>query len=241
MEEQNPAFEQTRWSLVARASRDDSHDAQSALNEICRLYWYPLYAWLRRTGHSPEASEDLTQEFLAWFVTNRHFEKADSRQGKLRSFLLGCLKRFLANQRRKEHTQKRGGEIVHLSIDQEWAEGRLKNEASDGSNPDLYFDRNWARSIFENALTRLRQFHESKDQLDRYQVLRPFLTGENCELTLAEAGSQLATTESSAKGMVHRMRERFKELLLQEVRETLVTPGSAESELDYLLNVLSAA
>ncbi len=243
MEEKNAAFEQTRWSLVALAAQPGGKEAECALNEICQLYWYPLYAWLRRSGRSPEAAEDLTQDFLLWFIEKRHLEKADASKGKLRSFLLSCLKHYAANQSRKEKRLKRGGGVIHLSVDQKWAEECLKNEPSDTEHTDQYFDRNWARGIFENALGKLKATFEAKNQLARYEVLRPFLTGENCGITLAEVGAKLNAPDSSVKGMVHRMRERFKELLTQEVRDTLLNPDPAEtdSELGYLLSILSAA
>jgi len=243
MEGNNAAFDHTRWSLVALAAQDDSRDSEAALNEICQLYWHPLYAWLRRTGKSAVEAEDITQDFLAWFVAKRHFEKADPVRGKLRSFMLGCLKNFVTNQYRKEQTQKRGGGITHVSIDQEWAEDRMKIEPHDDSDPDLYFDRHWARSVFEIAMGRLREFFENKGEPERFEVLRPFLTGENCGKTFAQAGADLGISEGAAKGIVHRMRERFKELLMQEVRETLVRTDDSniDAELGYLLHVLSAA
>lgn len=243
MEEKPAAFEQTRWSLVALAAGRDGRDAETALNEICQLYWYPLYAWLRRTGKNTVEAEDITQEFLAWFVAKRHLEKADPSRGKLRSFMLSCLKHFVADQYRKQQRLKRGGGIAHVSIDAEWAEGRLRDEPSSEADPDAYFDRGWARSVFELALGRLREFFESKGQPERFDVLRPFLTGEASYISYAQAAAKLAITEGAAKGMVHRMRERFKELLTNEVRETLAPSElpNLEEEIGYLIHVLSAA
>lgn len=239
----NPDFTPTRWSLVALVTANDGPDAETALNEICRIYWYPLYAYLRRTGLGAPEAEDMTQDFLAWFVEKRHIERADAARGKLRSFLLACLKRFAANHYRRSQAQKRGGHTAHIVIDQDWAEERLLVPATNGSDPDVFFDREWARDIFESAMGRLHEFFESKGQPERFRVLRPFLTGDQCNQTLTEAADTLNISEGAAKGVVHRMRERFKELLTQEVRQTLTHPDSStiDEELGYLLQVLSAA
>lgn len=236
-------FEQTRWSLVAAAaSPGRSQDSDRALSELCRLYWYPLYAYLRLRGFPMERAEDLTQGFFLTFIEKGYLEQADPTKGKLRSFLLGCLKNYVANEERKATTLKRGGAAEHHSLDLDWAESRLGEEPSNAATPEAYFDKSWARNVFENSLTKLRELFQQKDDLERFQILKPILLATGERLSQKEIAVDLKVSVPAAKGIIHRFRERFKFLLREEIRETLAEPTEEdiEGELHYLLEVLSA-
>ncbi|MEZ5302242.1 MAG: hypothetical protein R3F11_16645 [Verrucomicrobiales bacterium] len=242
-DQQSPArFQETRWSLVALASEQGGAESRRALNELCQIYWFPLYAYLRRSGTPKEAAEDLTQDFFLWLIERDRLRLADQRAGKLRSFLLTCLKHFAANAHRKAVAERRGGKAAHVSVDGDWAEERLLAEPGDPSLPELLFDWSWAHCLFENALAAVRRAFEAKGFGDRFAALRPFLSGSPPG-GYGAAAAALGISEGAAKGAVHRMREAFREELRREVRATLAhpTPADIDAELNHLFGVLGAA
>jgi RNA polymerase sigma-70 factor (ECF subfamily) len=199
-----------------------------------------LYSWLRRAGCDPERAEDLTQEFFLWLIANGHLWRADPARGRLRSFLLACLENYWRNEHRKSRRQKRGGGQPFVSLDREWAERRLADEPAAAADPALLFDWNWARRVFENAVASLRIHYGSRGHARRFDRLRPFLEIDTTEAAYQQAAVDLATTPGAVKGLVHRLREKFREHLRHEVRATLDNPSpqDIDAELAHLVRVL---
>ncbi len=225
-------FSTTHWSVVAAAGGEHAE----ALEKLCRAYWYPLYAYVRRRGFGPEQAQDLTQEFFARLLKQNYPAQADRAKGKFRSFLLLTLNHFLADEFDRANTLKRGGGQVLISLDQETAEGRYCREPAHELSPEKLFERRWAQSILENALNRLRE--EYAPEPAAYAVLKTFEPGEQLTLSYAEAAARLGITESAVKSKVHRLRHRHRELVREVIAETVGTVTEVDEELRHLLAVL---
>jgi RNA polymerase sigma factor (sigma-70 family) len=234
----NARFGATPWTDVTLAQQGSSLAGRAALERLCRLYWYPVYAHVRRSGHPPHDAEDLTQEFFALLIEKNYLGAADRRRGRFRSFLLVAVNRFLVNAFHRERTLKRGGGQVIVSIDQQAAESWLESEAASGLSPDQSFDRSWARNVLEHALARLQADYTARGQAILFDVLREFATGDTEHRDYADAGARLEMTSGAVAVAVHRLRQRYRELLLAEVRSTLANPDQAEAELRHLISVL---
>ena len=232
------AFPATRWSVVLQARQDASPDqGRAALEELCRQYWFPLYAFARRRGLPSADAEDLTQSFFAELLTARLFEAADPAQGRLRTFLLTAFQRRLADHHRREHALKRGGGLQIISIDLDAAEGRLRVEPADHETPESAFEVRWAVALLEAAMTRLEQEYAAEGKPAHFEALRPFLTAAQTHGEgYAELAGQLQLTKMAARQAVHRMRERFRQILRHCVLDTLrdPTPAAVEEELTAL-------
>jgi RNA polymerase sigma-70 factor (ECF subfamily) len=226
-------FKDTRWSLVLGArDRDDR-----ALAGLCRAYWYPLYAFVRRRGHSPEDARDLTQEFFARLLEKEWLAAVDPQRGRFRSFLLAAMSHFLANEWDRARAQKRGGDQVFVPIDVATAEGRLGREPStDGSDAERAFERRWALTLLERALERLRAEQDDAGRA-RFERLKELLVGDGGGYGAAAAS--LGISEGAVKVAVHRLRRQYREAVRREVAQTVLDPESLEDELRALMAALA--
>jgi RNA polymerase sigma-70 factor (ECF subfamily) len=225
-------FATTHWSMVLDAGHRSSPDSDGALAELCSTYWYPLYAYVRRRGFSAGDAKDLTQEFFAELLEKESLRAADPDRGRFRSFLLTVFKHFLADERERQQTLKRGGQRKHLSIDFDSGEQRYQFEPTDNWTPEKIYERRWAMTLLDEVMTCLeREFHDNgKGNL--FHQCKGYLTGAGP--SYEEAAEALAMSAGSLRVAVHRMRSRYRELLKAEVAATLADPESAEDELAYL-------
>lgn len=231
-------FATTHWSVVLAAGNQNFPNQTEALEKLCRTYWYPLYAYVRRRGWGPEDAQDLTQEFFTRLLKKNYPAQADPAKGKFRSFLLLTLNHFLADEFDRATTRKRGGGQVFISLDQDVAEGRYRQELSADLTPEKLFERRWAQSIVEQALKRLRAEFGAETQPEAYGVLKAFEPGEQITLSYAEAASRLGISESAVKSKVHRLRQRHRELIREEIAQTVSTATEIDEELRHLITVL---
>jgi RNA polymerase sigma-70 factor (ECF subfamily) len=221
-----------------RQAAGDSPQATAALETLARAYWYPLYVYIRRKGHSPQDSEDLTQAFFARLLEHGYLQLADRNQGRFRTFLLTSLKNFLYNEWKRDSCEKRGGSQGILSLDAATAETRLASEPHVEQPPDSLYDRGWAATLLERALTSLRSEFEQSGKLKLFERLKILAWGDGSGLSYSEIGAQLNMTEGAVKVSVHRLRQRYGELLRAEVAQTVSTPDEVNEELRYLLSVI---
>jgi RNA polymerase sigma-70 factor (ECF subfamily) len=229
-------FLTTHWSVVLNARAADSQQAKAALETLCRAYWYPLYAFVRRLGHSPHDAEDLIQGFFAQCIEKDYLRAADQHKGRFRSFLLIALKRFLANEWDRARTRKRGGDRVVISLD---AEERYAAEPVETGSPDKLYERRWALTLLENVLAHLQSEQAAAGRSGIFGELQPFLTSAGRGTPYKELAQRLGLTEGSVKVAVHRLRERYRELLETEIANTVSSPGEIDEERRYLLRILS--
>jgi RNA polymerase sigma factor (sigma-70 family) len=227
-------FLTTHWSVVVNARATDSKTAKAALESLCNTYWYPLYAFVRRLGHSPHDAEDLIQGFFAQCIEKDYLRAADQDKGRFRSFLLVALKRFLANEWDRVRTRKRGGDRQIISLD---AEQRYAAEPAETLSPDKLFERRWAMTLLENVLAKLKAEQAAAGRLAIFTELQPVLTSRGTPY--ADIAKRLGLTESAIKVAVHRLRQRYRELLEQEIANTVSSPADVEEERRYLLRILS--
>ena len=223
--------------MLAAGDQDFPNQAE-ALEKLCRTYWYPIYAFIRRRGCGPEDAQDLTQEFFSRLLKKNYPAQADPAKGKVRSFLLLTLNHFLADEFDRATTRKRGGGQIFISLDQDVAEGRYCQELAAGLTPEKLFERRWAQSLLEQALKRLRAEFGAETKPDAYTILKAFEPGEQATLSYAEAASRLGISESALKSKVHRLRQRHRELVREEIAQTVSTAAEVDEELRHLMAVL---
>jgi RNA polymerase sigma-70 factor (ECF subfamily) len=233
-------FATTHWTVVLAAGRGGSRQAEVALEELCRTYWYPLYAYVRRHGHSREDAEDLTQGFFARLLEKNYLDGISNEKGKFRAFLLVALKRFLANEWDRANRQKRGGGLAPLSLDWQDAETRYQIHPADNLSPDKLYDRAWAVIVLERVITRLRDESAGDAKGNLYGQLKSFLMMGTSEIPYAHAAAELKMTEGAVRVAVHRLRKRYRELLREEIGQTLANPAQAEEEMQSLFCALAA-
>ena len=231
-------FNTTHWSVVLQAGANDSPQAAEALASLCRAYWYPLYAYVRRQGRTVEDAQDLTQEFFARLLELNYLRSADRKRGRFRTFLLTSLKHFLINEWKRVNRKKRGSGQKILSLDEEMAESRFTAEPAVDQPPDALYDRGWAAVLLDRALVALRAELEQSGRRDLFDRLKVFVWGEKNALSYAAMAEQLGMTEGAVKVAVHRLRQRYGELLRAEVAQTVTTPVEVEEELRYLVSVI---
>jgi RNA polymerase sigma-70 factor (ECF subfamily) len=234
-----PFFATTHWSVVLAAADEQSPAAAAALEQLCRTYWYPLYAYVRRRGYSPEDAQDLTQEFFWRLLRKNDLAKIDPAKGKFRSFLLAAINHFLANQWDRIKTLKRGGGLEFVPLDGESAEQRLAAIAHEPS-PEQVFERCWAITFLEKVLGQLRDEMAQAGRGVHFEGLKGFLTGEKPADSYANLAARLGSTEPALRKEVQRLRQRYGELLRQEIERTVASPAEIEDELCHLFTVLSA-
>lgn len=233
-------FPATHWSVVLAARGGDEADSLRALEMLCRSYWYPLYAYVRRQGHSPHDAQDLTQGFFARLLEKRYLDAADRDKGRFRSFLLMALKRFLAKEWERDRAQKRGGGQATLSLDTEMAERRYQGEGAEHLAPDRIYERRWALTLLDAALGALRQDYQALGREAEFDYLKGCLTAERGEIPYAEVAERLEITEAAARVAVHRMRSRFRALFRTEIARTVAKPEEVEDEVRYLRRALTS-
>jgi RNA polymerase sigma-70 factor (ECF subfamily) len=231
-------FRTTHWSVVLAAGDVGSPEAGEALEKLCRSYWYPLYAYVRRKGYDAHDAQDLTQEFFARLLARNYLSVADRSRGKFRSFLLGSLEHFLAREWTKAHAQKRGGGQAVLSLDETDAENRYLLEPAHELTAEKIFDRRWATTLLDQAMSRLREECVASHKGDFFGRVESLLSGEKGEASYADIASALKMSEGAIKVAVHRLRQRYGELVRAEIAQTVTNPDEADEELQYLFAVL---
>ena len=236
--EHRGAFATTLWSLVRAAGQGSASAARPALEQLCRIYWYPLYAHVRRRGYSREDAEDLTQAFFTRLLTRQSLRVADSSRGRFRCFLLAGLNHFLANEWNKTRAEKRGGDRAHLSFDTAIGEQLYDREDRRELNPEELYERSWALQFLDHVRARVRLAYAEEGKADRYEALERFLPGEEDPPSYAQAAAQLGVPEGTLKAEVHRLKRRYGELLREEVAHTVAGPGEIDDELRHLIQVL---
>jgi len=231
-------FATTRWSLVLDARDGEAHNSDEALAELCESYWFPLYAFVRRQGHGPEDAADLTQAYFAKLLEKEYLQDVRPEAGRFRSFLLTSLKHFLYNEWDRRRAQKRGGHLQKISLDAQLADNRYSVEPVERLTPEDLYEQHWALTVLERALSQLaKETPESKRF--RFEKLRPFLIGEETDLTYRQIADDLGMSESGVKVAVHRLRRRFGVVLRQEIEHTVADPQEVDDEIHYLLECLS--
>lgn len=221
------------------AGLKDSTQAHAALEKLCQAYWYPLYAFVRRLGRTPHDAQDLVQAFFQLCLEKNYLADAKREKGRFRSFLLLALKRFLANEWDKARAQKRGGPHAVISLDSLTAEERYALEPADRLTPDNLFDRRWALTVLENVLKRLRQEQVQAGRLRAFEHLKECLTSGGRGTPYAELAARLGLSEGAVKVSVHRLRQRYRALLEEEIANTVSSPAEVEEERRLLLAALS--
>ncbi len=231
-------FATTHWSLVVAAKPNEASrtQARKALEELCRAYWYPLYAFVRNRGYSSSDAQDLTQSFFARLIETGGFASADPERGRFRSYLLGAMKHFLANEWHRGQAQKRGGGVTFVELDALAPEARYALEPSQSTDLDAGFDREWARESIDRAMGKLRADSESRGKGELFEALKGCLSGE--EPARGEISARLGMTEGAVKVAVHRLRQRYRGLLRAEIAETVADPSDIDDEMRYLLAAL---
>jgi RNA polymerase sigma factor (sigma-70 family) len=232
-------FATTQWTTVLMARDEQSPKAVEALEQLCHRYWPPIYAFIRRRGRRPEEAQDLTQEFFARLLEKKYLEAADPSKGRFRTLLLTAVSRFLINEHERAQAQKRGGGAVHFSLEAETAEDGYRFEPADPATPETVYERRWAETVLESVLARLRGEFERAGEVGRFEVLKPFLAAEKQTHSGAEVAVRLGITESAVYSAVHRLRQRYGELLREEVAHTVADPQEIDEELRHLVRALS--
>jgi len=233
-------FVTTHWSVVLSARRNDTTRAHDALERLCRTYWYPLYAFVRRQGKSKEDAEDLTQEFFARLLQKDYLQAVSREKGRFRTFLLVALKRFLANDWDRSRAQKRGGGRRPLSLDTDLAEKRYRIEPADTLTADRIYERRWALTLIETAMADVRAEYLAAGKPDEFERLKSFLTADRNAIPYAELAASLGQNEGALRVAVHRLRKRFRERFRGEIAHTVASPEDIEAEVRHLMNALAA-
>ena len=230
-ETKNALFATTRWTMVSEAGANDTGDA---LEQLCQTYWFPLYAYLRRTGETKENAEDLTQGFFLQLLERRDLADLDREKGKFRSFLLASLKHYVSNNRIHKRARKRGGSIDHLPLDWESGDARFSLSDESVSSPDIAFDREWATALLERVLVNLEQEFSEGGKEEYFGKLRIFLTCEKGEIPYEEVALSLGIKPTALRVAIHRLRKRYRALLKNEVAKTITDADSLKDELAIL-------
>jgi RNA polymerase sigma-70 factor (ECF subfamily) len=237
---QREEFAQTDWFMVAAAANTSGAGPTAALQQLCRLYWYPLYAFVRRQGYSPEDAQDLTQEFFARLIAKNSLSFADRERGKFRTFLLSSLKHFLVNEWQKASAAKRGhGQVV--SWDRQSAEARYLSEPRHDVTPDKLYEQRWARAVLEHVCEQLRREYLAAGKGVLFDRLRDVLFGEKSSVPYESLAMELGMSEGAIKVAVHRLRQRYGELLQHEVAQTVDNPLDVDDEVRYVLLMTQGA
>jgi len=227
-------FTTTQWSVVLGAKDMTSASAQAALEQLCSRYWYPLYAYVRRRGCSLHEAQDLTQGFLADLLNRNAIESVHPNKGRFRSFLIASLNHFLSNERDRARAGKRGGGIQPVFLDQERAEERFRNEPVTDDTPEKIYDRKWALTVLARAKERLRDEYALAGKKEKFDSLWPIINQDDLR-TYAEVAKAMGTTGSAIKNEVPRMKQRYLEMVRNEVAQTIGSLADLDDELQYLM------
>lgn len=229
----------THWSVVQAATQPRTPECRQALEILCETYWFPVYAYLRRWGHAQDAAEDFTQGFFTHLLQRDGFRLADRKRGRFRSFLLSALKNFIANEQDKQRTLKRGGGRTILSLDLAEAEGRYAVQSAQASSPERVFERSWALTILDRAMTRLQSELAGRDKADLFDHLKGYMTVDRDTVPYQATAQALGMTETAVKVAVHRLRKRYRELLRDEIAQTVSEETQIDEEIGNLFSALA--
>jgi RNA polymerase sigma factor (sigma-70 family) len=232
-------FVTTSWSVVLTAAHCDTTRAQVALEHLCRMYWYPIYHFVRRQGYSTHDAQDLTQAFFARLLEKNWIASADQSRGRFRSFLLLVLKRFLAVEWHRANAQKRAGDRCCLPLPLDSAETRYVREPVDTGTPEEAFERQWALTLLETVMRELRQDYEQDGKGQLFDAIKPCLTGSRELQPYDELAGRLDLSEGAVRVAVHRLRERYRERIKAQIAHTVASPNDVDSEMRHLFRVLT--
>jgi RNA polymerase sigma factor (sigma-70 family) len=230
-------FPTTRWTLVTAAVDSDQNEARSALIALSEAYWYPLYAYVRRRGYPADQAQDFTQEFFVRVLEGRYLDRADPEKGRFRAFILTSMKFFLADEGDRVRALKRGGGVV-LSLEMSAGEERYEREPADDETPERIFERRWALSVLDRAVERLRAEFMQHGRQEHFERLKTFLLGSS-DMPYAALAREMNTSEGALKVAIHRLRKRYREVLRQEIAETVADLADVDAELRFLAAVLT--
>jgi RNA polymerase sigma factor (sigma-70 family) len=231
-------FATTRWSVVLAAGAQSSARSSEALAHLCDTYWHPVYAFIRRQGYSADDGADLTQAFFTLVLEKNYFHAADPARGRFRAFLCTAVRHFLSNERDRSRTLKRGGQQPHVGLEIETAEGRYQLDPRDDLTPEKLFDRQWALTLLDRVLGRLAEEFRRAGKADLFAQLKGSLTGDGSTLPYADIGRALGLSDGAVKVAAHRLRRQFRDILIDEISQTVSEPGEVDAEIAYLLNAV---
>lgn len=234
------SFQSTQWSLVLAAGHPSSPNYREALTELCRRYWYPLYAFARRRVGHMEDAKDLTQEFFATLIEKDYLSLVQPERGRFRSFLLTACKHFLSKEWQKDRAQKRGGGRKPIPLDFAAAEARFRIEPADTLSPDAVYERKWAITLLDLVLARLRDEWQEAGKGHLFDRIKAFLTARSTEQSHAAVAGDLGMTPAAVKMAVHRLRNRYRELLRAEIAQTLADPNEVDEEIHSLFRLFGS-
>ncbi len=235
-----PLFATTHWSVVLAAANQKSPEGSAALEILCRTYWYPVYAFVRRQGYEVADAQDLAQGFFGHILSRGFLKRACPAKGRFRSFMLGALKYFLADELAKLQAQKRGGGLTPVFLDEQTAETRYRLEPVDLMDAEKLFERRWATALLDCVLARLEEEFSRTNKRPVFDQLRAFLLGEKSAVTYAQVAVSLQMTEGAVKVAVHRLRQRYRELFREEVAHTVEAASEINDEVRHLFSVLTS-
>ena len=236
------SFPTTRWSLVVAAGEGRNAESRDALDVLCRLYWPPVYSFVRATGHDAESARDLTQGFFARLLEKSDLRQVDRTRGRFRAFLLASVKHFVANEWDRVRAQRRGGGRTLASLDVEDAEAKYGLSLAVPQTPETIYEKQWALTLLEHALSRLGEEMARSKHAQHFSRFRPFLTFEGSEASYQDLAQELGMSEAAIKVTIHRMRRRFGGLLREEVAQTLdgASPADVDDEIRYLFSLMGS-
>lgn len=232
-------FPTTHWSIVLAAGQHASTQSLGALENLCRSYWYPLYAFVRHRGHSPEDAQDLVQGFFARLLEKHDLAAVEEGHGPFRCFLLTALRHFLANEWDRARAAKRGGGVRPIPLDDVLAESRYGQEPAHDLTAEKVYERSWALTVLAQVREQLRREYQEAGESGRFDYLEKFLPGEESELTQAQVGERLGLREGTIKSEVHRLRQRYRAVLRDQIAQTVATPDEVTEEIRHLIAVVS--
>jgi RNA polymerase sigma factor (sigma-70 family) len=238
-EETEERFQETAWSVVLAAGAETDARAQAALAELCRIYWRPIYAYVRRKGYAVHDAQDLTQSFFHHLLEDETLRRASRDKGRFRSFLLGALKLCLADEHARQHALKRGGGVQIISLDELIAEELHYQPRTSDLSPAESLDARWAGVLLERALAKLRAEFAAEGKSETFESLSPFLAGEKPDVSYQDVAQQIGISLGSAKTQIHRLRQRFATAVRSEIMQTVAAPHEVENELRQLRDVFT--
>ncbi|HSN67842.1 MAG TPA: sigma-70 family RNA polymerase sigma factor [Thermoanaerobaculia bacterium] len=232
-------FNTTRWSLIFAAAGDASSGAE-ARADFCTTYWYPVYAFIRRRGYGHPEAEDLTQGFFGLLLEKNYLGAADRERGRFRSFLLTAVSHYLSHERERANTAKRGGGIRHVSVDANKDEERYTAELSGGETPEQLFERRWALTVLDSALSRLREEYETKGKRAEFDLFYPSLVGDLADVPREQLAERLGVSSGALRVTLHRFRKRFHAILREVVASTVDADAEVDDEIRHLMRAISS-
>jgi RNA polymerase sigma-70 factor (ECF subfamily) len=231
-------FDTTQWSLVLRARDGSDASSEAALAGLCQRYWYPLYAFVRRSGKPPEEAKDLTQDFFCHLLEKGGLKNVDPSKGKFRSYLLASVRNLIRDDWKKQKAQKRGGDVQTFSLDDDEAEGRYQREPQDNATPEVLFEKQWAKELIRRTIETLKE--ECVTEGKPFEELKVYLVERKGAIPFSVMAEKLGVSESALRTSVHRLRKRYGEIFRNEVAQTVTSPDEIEEEVGYVLSALGS-